>query len=142
VVDGAVLGITIGETKYVYFGGPFLVLSAISSDCDDLDFLKRSYEIGNAPTPYDMAFLQFAWNADAVDEGRKAIDRAASVGAAVLDIQSDGSFEFDYATGGVITVEELVEEKRLVGDFEGVAFLEGTLTGTFEAEWCRNLKAP
>jgi hypothetical protein len=137
-VSGTVLGITFEKTRFVYFGGPFVAMSNIETDCEALSFVRSSYEVGNSPTDADVELLQFDFASGAVEEGQKSIGVTASVNAAVVKV-SGGAFDFAYADGGVINVEA-VSDDRVEGTFEGVAFDDGTLDGDFDAEWCRNLK--
>ncbi len=137
-VSGKALGITFEKTRYAWFGGPFIVLSNIETDCEAISFVRSNYEIGNAPTDDDMQLLQFGFASSDVTDGQKSIAPTASVNATVVKID-DGAFDFAYADGGVINVEELSED-RVTGTFEGVAFEDGSLDGDFDAEWCRNLK--
>ncbi len=137
-VTGKALGINFEKTRYAWFGGPFIVISNIETDCEAISFVRSNYEIGNAPTDSDMQILQFGFASSDVTEGQKSIAPTASVNATVVKIDG-GAFDFAYADGGVINVESLSEDNAQ-GTFEGVAFEDGTLDGEFDAEWCRNLK--
>ena len=138
-VSGTALGIPFGNTRYVFFGGPFIAISNIEVDCEQLAFVRSNYEVGQAPTSDDMQLLQFGFNqSEEVVEGQKSVAVTASVSAAVVKVV-DGAFDFAYADGGVLDVES-VSDDQVVGSFEGVAFDDGTLDGSFEASWCRNLK--
>lgn len=137
-VEGTALGITFGKTHHVYFGGPLLVISAFESECEDLAFVRETYEVGQVPTEADVALLQFAFAAE-MSEGTNPVDLGASVNAAVVH-GGGGAFEFEYAEGGVLDIDHLEAESVAEGSFEGVAFPSGTLNGSFTAEWCRNLK--
>ena len=48
--------------------------------------------------------------------------------------------DYDRATAGAIAVDTLVDEQSVTGSFEGVTFADGSITGEFSAEWCRNLR--
>lgn len=137
-VSGTVLGIPFDKTRFAYFGGPFIVISNIETDCEAISFVRSSYEVGNAPSDADAQLLQFGFQSGAVEEGQKSISVTASVSATVVKIDG-GAFDFAYANGGVINVEALSEDE-VQGTFEGVAFDDGTLDGDFDATWCRNLK--
>jgi len=138
-MSGTALGIPFGDTRYVFFGGPFIAISNIEMDCEQLSFVRSNYEVGQAPTDDDTQLLQFGFTQTAeVSEGQKAIAVTASVSAAVVKVV-DGAFDFAYADGGVLDVES-VSEDEVEGNFEGVAFDDGSLNGTFKASWCRNLK--
>lgn len=137
-VSGSALGITFGTTHHVYFGGPLLVVSAFDTDCEGLAFVRKTYEVGQVPTSEEVGLLQFAFASEMV-EGTSAVDLGASVNAAVVK-GGGGEFEFEYAEAGVLDIDSIEAETRVEGTFEGVAFPSGTLTGSFSAEWCRNLK--
>jgi hypothetical protein len=137
-VSGTALGIPFADTPYVFFGGPFIVISNIETDCEALSFVRGNYEVGSAPTEDDAQLLQFGFTAGDVVEGQKSISVTASVSAAVVKV-NDGAFDFAYADGGVIDVTSVTDD-RVQGTFEGVAFEDGSLDGDFDADWCRNLK--
>lgn len=137
-VSGTVLDVGFGETTSVFFGGPYLVISNLDADCMDVAFVARNYEEGEAPTTIDTQVLQFAWSGDEIVEGRSTVDVGASVSATVVSV-IDGALRFDHASNGVITVDSATEDE-VTGSFETVTFEDGTLNGTFTAEWCRNLR--
>lgn len=139
-VEGTVLGIPFGSTRYVFFGGPFIAISNVEVDCKDLYYVRRSYESGSQPTTADMQMLQFAYVADTVEAGQRSIDIGASVSATVVKANAD-NFEFSRAQSGVINVEDYEDEKTASGTFDGVTFDDGgSLSGSFTAEWCQNLR--
>lgn len=139
-VEGTVLGIPFGSTNFVFFGGPFIAISNIEVDCEDLVFVRHSYESGSQPTTTDMQLLQFAYQTETVEEGNRSIDIGASVSATVVKA-GEGGFEFSYAESGSINVDSFVDQEEAVGTFESVTFQDGgTLSGEFSAIWCRNLR--
>lgn len=140
-VEGTTLGVEFGETGSVFFGGPFVVISNLDTDCMGVAWVERNYQEGQAPVDGDAQVLQFAWSAegDGIVEGTSTIDVGASVSAAAV-IVTDGVISFDHASGGVMTIDTYEAEKEATGSFEGVTFDDGgILSGTFTAEWCRNL---
>jgi hypothetical protein len=139
-VSGSAGGVDFDRTNHVLFGGPYIVVSMIDVDCEDLDYVRRNYEEGQAPTELDTAMLQFSFQGEAVVEGPAplAIDGVAS--ASVIRI-SGGAFYETVAEGGLLTIDAVTDEDTASGTFEGVTFEDGTLDGEFTAEWCRNLKA-
>ncbi len=139
-VEGTVGAIQFGETRYVYFGGPFLVISMTEIDCEGLDFVRRNYEVGQAPTEDEIQALQFSYVADAIPEGFAPVAPDATVSASVFSV-SGATFYESIASAGSITIDSVSEESTASGVFEGLAFDDGTLNGGFDAEWCRNLKA-
>ena len=139
-VSGTVLGIAFGDTKYVYTGGPFITISNIEIDCEQMAFVQRSYEEGQQETTDEMQLLQFAYAADLVTEGNNAIDISASVSAIVVK-SNESNFEFTRAESGSINVESFTQNEEASGTFDSVTFQDGgSLSGSFSAEWCRNLR--
>lgn len=137
-IEGTALGIEFSDTRYVFFGGPFVAVSNIEVDCEQLAFVRSTYEVGQSATEEDMQLLQMSWAAGEVDEGLKSIGITASVSATVVKV-SGGAFDFAYAESGVVDIESVTEDK-VIGTFEGITFEDGSLTGEFDARWCRNLK--
>ena len=138
-VTGTVGDATFGDTTFVYMGGPFIVISMLDVECDELDFIRRNYEVGLAPTDADTQALQFAFDEDTVATGSYPIDIDAAVASSVIVVK-DGAFYEDIARGGILTVDAFSDEDSASGTFSELAFDGGTLSGSFSAEWCRNLK--
>lgn len=139
-VSGTVLGIPFGDTKYAFMGGPFIAISNIEITCEQLAFVQRSYEEGQQETTDEMQLLQFAYAADLVTEGNNAIDISASVSAIVVK-SNETNFEFTRAESGSINVDSFTEDQEATGTFDTVTFQDGgSLSGSFSAEWCRNLR--
>jgi hypothetical protein len=140
VTPDASLGIAFGQTRYVFFGGPFVAVSNVEVDCEELAFVRQSYEQGSQPTTDEMQLLQFAYASGAVEEGNRSIDISASVNATVVK-SGEGGFEFTRAQSGTIQVDALVEEESAEGTFDTVTFDDGgSVSGEFSAVWCRNLR--
>lgn len=138
-VTGEAMGISFGETSYVYFGGPFVVVTPDPMECLDISWVRLSYQDGVAPTEDDVRMLQFGFTGGDVTTGQKSIGLGASVTSTVIQV-SGGAMSQTRATQGALNVDALEDEVWASGSFEGVAFEDGTLDGTFEAEWCTNLK--
>lgn len=140
-VTGSAGGVDFGRTKYVFFGGPFVIVSMEEVECEGLDFVRRNYEIGQAPTEAETQMLQFSYaDADTIPEGIAFVDINASVSASVLSVTGGAFFE-TIASGGQLTIESVEADESASGVFEGIFFEDGTLDGSFDAVWCRNLKA-
>ena len=138
-VSGSASGLSIGTTSYVFFGGPFVVITPDEVDCMDLAWVRPSYQEGSLPTDQDMDILQFSYTSGQLSTGQKSIGLGASVTSTIVHISGE-SLEQARATGGVINVDSIEEETTAIGSFEGVTYDDGTLDGTFEAQWCINLK--
>lgn len=140
-VTGSAGGVDFGSTRHVYFGGPFVVISMLDVACDEIDWVRRNYEVGSAPTPSDTQVLQFSFmDSSVVTTGPYPVLLTGAVSSSVIQI-SGGAFYETIAGGGLLTVDEVVDEDHATGTFEGIAFEDGTLEGSFDATWCRNLKA-
>lgn len=140
-VTGTALGIDFSNVKAVFFGGPYVVLTTTEDiDCEAVAFVRTSYEEGVAPTTDAVELLQFTYVSTDVVEGSKSIAQSdAEVNSLVL--ATDGTqLDFDRATAGAITIDSINEEKSASGSFESVTFLDGSVSGDFTAEWCRNLR--
>lgn len=138
-VEGTAMGITIGETPYVFVGGGFVVISTTDVDCMDLSFVRTSYQEGTSPTETDVKFLQVAFTAGDVTEGQKSVGLGASVTSTLVQV-NNGTLTQDRATSGSFTVDTLEEEGPATGSFQDLAFADGSLSGTFVADWCINMK--
>jgi hypothetical protein len=107
----------------------------------DLVFVRTSYQEGNDPTEgeLDIKFLQIAFTSGEVTEGQKSVGLGASVTSTLVNI-NNGTLEQDRATAGSATIESIEEEGPVIGDFQDLTFADGSLSGTFQSEWCINLK--
>jgi hypothetical protein len=107
----------------------------------DLAFVVPAYEDGVAATDRDVALLQFTFGQTDVNLGRTAVDVGASVSATVVNIVGDAS-GYTRAESGLLIVDAVdpSENGLASGSFEDVTFEDGTLAGTFNATWCRNLR--
>lgn len=138
-VSGTVGGITFGESSNVFFGASYVVIAHSDTDCEGVSFVERNYDAGVAPTDADVQLLQFAFKGDTVEQGLVQVSLEGPVFSTVVDV-TGGAFREHNATAGTLTVDEIVDEERASGTFDTVTFEEGTVSGTFTAEWCRNLK--
>lgn len=138
-VQGSAGGVTFGETKYVFFGGPFVVISMDEIECTQLAFARQNYLPDEAPTEDDVRILQFSWASGSISTGPQTIAPDASVAANVVVVTEDDYTDTE-ASEGLIDIESAEEEGEAIGTFEEVIFEDGTLSGSFTAEWCINLK--
>ncbi len=140
-VTGTALGIDFSNIQAVFFGGPYIVLTTTEGiDCEGVAFVRTSYEEGVAPTTDAVELLQFTWVSSDVAEGEKSIaETDAEVTSLVL--ATDGTqMDFDRATAGAITIDSVNDQHSASGSFDSVTFADGTVSGKFTAEWCRNLR--
>lgn len=140
-VTGTALGIDFSNVKAVYFGGPYVVLTTTDDiDCEAIAFVRTTYEEGVAPTTDAVEFVQFTYVSTDVVEGTKSIAQTdAEVTSLVL--ATDGTqMDFDRATAGAITIDSINDETSASGSFDSVTFADGSVSGDFTAEWCRNLR--
>lgn len=140
-VTGSAFGINFESVQRVFFGGPYIVITPTEDvDCETVAFVRQTYEEGLAPTSDNIEMLQFTYVAGDVVEGNKSIAQTDAEVTSLL-LATDGTqMEFDRATAGAITIDTLREDASAVGSFESVAFSDGSLSGEFTAEWCRNLR--
>ncbi len=141
-VSGTAGGVAWSATTSVYFGARYVVISQLELGCDGVDFVARNYDEGVAPTDRDTQLLQFAFSSDEVEKGKFAVDVGGEVQSSIVEIH-DGNFTESLANGGTFTVKEIVAETTVTGTFDAITFdgeAPGTVTGTFTAAWCRNLK--
>jgi hypothetical protein len=139
-VEGSAGGIAWGESQTVYVGARYVVISATELDCRDVDWIDRNYDEGVKPTDLNVSTLQFTFaSGDRVEEGKFPIAQGAAVQATIVNVSGDVFHEYN-ATGGALIVDSAEDEGSATGSFEAVAFEDGTLSGSFTAEFCVNLK--
>lgn len=139
-VEGVAGGIQWGASDHVYVGARYVVISAVEVDCRDIDWVDRNYDEGVKPTEGSTSLLQFTFaSGDDVEQGKFPIQQGGQVQATIVNISGDVFYEFS-ATGGTLSVDSVAEEGEATGSFEAVTFEDGTLSGSFAAEWCVNLK--
>ncbi len=138
VVDGEVAGKGLNDINTVMFGGPFIIITDAQLDCLDVAFVTRHYSQGEAVTDFDFRLLQFAFSDPEVNSGVYNLAGESSVTAKYL-VQTDGAFAEYRGREGNLEVDDLEEDKFALGIFD-VSFDEGSLSGDYQAEWCRNLK--
>ena len=136
----------IGETAFnepltVFHGGPFLVFFDTEIDCLDMAWVEKAYNDAQSPTDMNVTGVQFAWE-DEPTIGTFSVAGDAAVGAFGL-INQGGVFELYRGQEGTVTITEEgpARDDPLIGTF-AVTFTDGSqLSGEFETEWCRNLRA-
>ncbi len=138
LIEGNVAGKDLSQVNTVMFGGPFIVFADADLDCLDMSFVSRHYTQGEAVTDFDFRLLQFAFTDPDVFEGVFNLAGEASVTAKFVS-QTDGAFGEHRGREGILEVDALEADKLALGIFD-VSFDEGSLSGEYEAEWCRNLK--
>jgi hypothetical protein len=140
-VTGTALGINFADVQHVYFGGPYIVLTTTEDvDCEGVAFVRQSYEEGVAPTTEAVELVQFTYVNGAVAEGNKSIAQTDAEVTSLVMATDGEQMDYDRATAGAISVDSLVDEQSVTGSFDTVTFADGTISGDFSAEWCRNLR--
>lgn len=139
-VEGTAGGITWGESTWAYAGARYIVISQTELDCRDVSWVETSYDQGIAPADFDLSVLQFAFpSSETVAEGRSAISQGGQAEATIVNVSGDVFHPYE-ANSGTLDVDSVEDEVSATGSFESVTFDDGTLSGTFTAEWCVNLK--
>ena len=137
-VTGAVSGYSLTPSAQ-WWGGPFLVITSEPLDCIDMYWVKRSMVNGDeAPVDKDLVALQFTYNEGDVIAGTYSVEGAATVIADLLVIEGGALQVFDARTGALV-VDEIEEEGFATGSFD-LGFDDGTLSGSFDIEFCNNMK--
>lgn len=140
-VTGTALGINFANVQHVYFGGPYIVLTTTEDvDCESVAFVRQSYEEGVAPTTDAVEVVQFTYVNGAVAEGNKSIAQTDAEVTSLVMATNGEQMDYDRATAGAISVDSLVDEQSATGSFDTVTFADGSISGDFSAEWCRNLR--
>ncbi len=138
-VEGSAGGIQFGSTDYVYWGSRYVVVSMVEVECTGVDWVERNYDEGVPPTTIDTSVLQFTFAGDELTTGKSAVQQGGQVQATVVNVDA-GVFNETNATGGTVTIDAFEDEGMAEGSFDAVTFEDGSVSGTFTAEWCRNLK--
>ena len=139
-VEGSAGGIQWGESAFVFVGARYVVISATELACRDVDWVSRNYDEGVKPTDLNVSTLQFTFaSGDAVEKGKFLIAQGGQVQSTIVNVSGDVFREFN-AVGGTFEIDETEVEGATTGSFDEVAFDDGTLSGSFTAEFCVNLK--
>lgn len=139
-VEGTAGGISWGESTWAYAGARYIVISAVELECRDVSWVETSYDEGVAPADFDLSVLQFAFpSAESIAEGRSAVSQGGQAEATIVNVSGNVFHEYE-ATGGTLDVDSVEQDSSAAGSFESVTFEDGTLSGSFTAEWCVNLK--
>lgn len=120
-----------------WFGGPYLLLFDREVDCIDTAWVQQSYFDGIAPdgAPPFVA-LQFSSGSDEYTVGTSSVEGDAPVTAFGL-LNASEPFEVVRGRTGALTITS-ADGEWLEGSYE-VGFTDGSTTGEFRAEFCRNM---
>jgi hypothetical protein len=139
-IDGAVAGFDVSIVGTMYWGGKYLFFADEELDCVDLDFVHHTYTGGKDPRDGDGDFvaLQFTFLDDPdAYTGFFSIGGDAPISGKLLVVEGGAFTEFR-ARSGSLTIDELEDNGVASGIFD-VAFDDGTMTGTWETDFCVNL---
>lgn len=121
-----------------FWGGPFVVLSDLPSDCLEMGWVSRYYQEEEPPMEDDMVALQFTLNGDELVEGIYDVAGEAALTVRFLAIE-DGAFTIEKGRSGQLVVDEITGGDVLRGTYD-ITFDTGQVSGDLEIEWCTNLK--
>jgi hypothetical protein len=122
----------------VFHGGPYILLFDREIDCMDTAFVAKSYIDGSAPTDVEFVALQFQTDAEAFVAGVGSVEGDAPIAA--YGLINEGGFELERGREGTLTITDVDEDYAWIeGSFE-IAFTEGSVEGTFDSEYCRNMQ--
>ncbi|MBN1337112.1 MAG: hypothetical protein JXB39_14225 [Deltaproteobacteria bacterium] len=137
-LEGSVGGIDFEDVNVVFFGGPFIFFSNVTWSCLDVYWVSRTYNEGSEVADgRDFSAIQFAYSDPEVAEGLWNVAGEAAVSSAFLS-QQGGALRVWEGRGGSLDVVS-VDDDFVDGSFN-ITFEAGAVSGTFTAEWCRNLK--
>lgn len=127
------------KPSQAYFGNSYLVFITKPLECIDMYWVQRINLDGEEP-PYDgnIDLLQITYNESEIVEGSFTIAGEAPIKAEYISI-NDGSMSVAKSTEGTLDMDSVVEESLVSGAFN-FAFSEGEISGTFDTEWCINIK--
>ncbi len=137
-IDGDVAGFDIGSVGTMFWGGKYLFFADEELDCVDLAWVHHTYSSGVDPVGEDVTGLQFTFLDDPeAYTGFFSIGADAPISAKLLAVEGGAFTEFR-GRSGTLTIDELEASDLASGTFE-VDFDDGTLSGTWEADYCVNL---
>ncbi len=142
VIEGSIDSNDFSDPLTAYFGGRYLFFSNVEFDCMGVDWVHHSYTPGVDPAEQDLLAIQFTFGMGSeVAAGYYNLNDRAQVDASALVIRG-GAFQEFRVDEGEITIDELEDRELVIGNFDLSRFYdteEGSLSGTFSAEWCVNL---
>jgi len=142
LIDGSVDSRDFSESLTAYFGGRYLFFSNVELDCMGVHWVHHTYTPGVDPAEDDLFGIQFTFGMGSeVAAGYYNLNDRAQVDASALIIEG-GAFQEFRVDEGELTVDEVTDRDLAVGSFDLSRFYdtdEGSLSGTFSAEWCVNL---
>lgn len=140
VIDGSVDGERIELPGTVLWGGPFVVFMDEALDCFDVDWVRRTYDAGTAPSETDVVALQFGFDDDVPQMGVSSVGGTDSIADAKMVIVRGGAFTEIRDRDGTITIDVMEDGGDMEGSFSVNFGDSGDLsTSYFLAEYCNNL---
>lgn len=139
-VSGTLGGAPFDEAKTAFFAGPHILLFAGEVDCIDTSWVERAYQTTEPPTDLEMRALQFsAMEEDSYALGTYTFVPNSPVRSYGLTNGADG-FVADRGREGYVAITDADKGGQwLEGEFD-VTFTTDHVTGTFRAEYCRNMQ--
>ncbi len=142
IIDGSIDGHDFSAPLTAYFGGRYIFFSNVDLDCMGVHWVHHTYTPGQDPAEQDLLAIQFTFGMGSeVAAGYYNLDDRAQVDASALVIEG-GAFQEFRVDEGELTIDELEDRELATGSFDLSRFYdtdEGSLSGTFSAEWCVNL---
>lgn len=137
-IEGSVGGFDIGTVATMSWGGKYLFFANETVDCVDQAWVHHTYSQGVDPVGEDLVGLQFTFLDDPeAYEGFFSIGGDAPISAKLLVVEGGAFTEFR-GRSGTLTIDSLEDQGVASGTFD-VDFDDGSLTGTWETDYCVNL---
>ncbi len=137
-VSGSISEVDFNEVKTVFHGGSYILLFDEEVDCLDVSWAEGSYQDGEAPTDVAFNALQFRTDNDSFTVGTFSVEGNGEVSAQGL-LNATDEFRTERGRQGTVTIDEVAENDSTIEGTFDVEFTEGSVSGEFHTEFCRNL---
>jgi hypothetical protein len=136
-ITGNIGGFSFDDVRSVYSGGPYVLLFDRELDCLDAGFNERSYQEGSPLPGGEFVALQLHTGDEQFTPGSFTLAQNASVGA--IGLINGEELQVERGREGTITFEEVDPGGQFVAGTIDIAFGEGSVSGSFRSEYCRNM---